>query len=1163
MALHRTRNLRTTPGTSAPNLLTVNLTFAAPVQTPTITSADFPHGHTFGVTLQDDDGGIVDQGYAALVNEFSYPDNAGGTRKVGLGLALNGRGNTLHDGSNPAVISFQQLDALFKQYPSVVGLNHSADHGNIAGSGTPTVQTAMDELTLNQQIFSDQIQYALGGVVIPAGLAFFVQAAINLGLPIVSSGYDFTGQGQPLADGYNDWVSYVDGISLAKYVPGRIPVNTRFNADNLWVPGVAELKSQVNQHLANAKAANDKRVFALFSHTPNDPTVFSAIREFIAYCLTLNGGKVWMGNIQEFWDFKTVAAKAIISAPVVNGNQVTFTIDRSQLATVRYWDMSLFVGGGTLTNATVTGADGVTFNTSTGLLNIRSYNAVVTPLLSTKPITSQAAPPTVRFSADPRSLIATLPTSIKTGTMEYRQNAGAVMPYTGPVFINNNYHPGSEYEFRVAAASGRKESNWTPNQPVPAKVTTPTTPGADNDPALADAVWNSGTRQPFGKIPYNGVEDVYCTNNVRDEEGQPNWADGTLAKTYNAAPKLRDEIEPTKFRHSIRKYRPKVSYLRIYSRDWTAAMRFYYIPKASFTRVLIGEVQPNQGWVQLNLPQPTDVTWLETECGVFFDSPSEFEIYGTWVDPPTVIANPPRVPFSQMFRYNDFFWNVENGGAPGYVIPLREDNLRDSGGSRQYLDWQHLEPLKGKRMFSPSSNDNGSWDEDMYLRVHKRNALPVTMCLKNSPGWLSDTWPAELRTSEQLTVEWQGDMLSTIRWAERPEAYLAKALTIGQIAMRYGPVVVDPSRIKVFQTAGNVFPGNQPLSGLDILDVIEGDNERDSWWKGRQGYANGRMMAAADSAYYDGHMGTLGPDAGMRCIGITRLKYSVQGRAVATLEHERGYADWCREFRGYNADGSINLPFDLLNYHAYATDQGITQTGNITRGLCPELANYTAKLNSYTKYSAEYCQNKGVIIGEFGYDEGFGSSQAAVRTIDLLRDANGNVMYDQGGTRLLKPEVTLSVIQNNVLDWALRSCHEVHGAGGVALEWYMLEDASTPRSNYDRYSSCGVYNYDGSRRPTAYAYRQVKTLIGEYLFDSIVSQNPRVHKLKHPTTGKLAYALWSPTETAVVRSYNLNVAVASTQYTIQSNSLTPVAAPVAAGSQTITVTERPIYVLEN
>jgi hypothetical protein len=1158
----------TTP-TTTPSQLTLKITYASTPTLPKITPADFPLGHSFGVTLMDDDGGIVEQGYSQLVKDYQYPDNTGGYRQVGLGLALNGKGNTLHDGTNPQVISFQQLKAVFDADKNIIGLNHTADHTNNGGTQPTSVQTAMDELTLNQTIFTQQINYTLGGIVIPGGYGYFVQAAINLNSPIVSQGYDFTQQGLQLADGYNDWVSYVDGISLAKYTPDHIPVNTRANADNLFVPGVAELKNQVNQHLTNSINANDKRVFALFTHTPNDQTTFNAIREFIAYCLTLNNGKIWMGNIQQFWDYKTTAYKAVISSPIVASNTVTYTIDTTNVpVNVRYRDMSLVdTSGKTITNVEVVGADGVSFNPTTGLINIKSYynqvRVIGTPVTQPPVVVVTPVAPTYYFNTTTR--IGSWQHDLGISQLERSDDNGTTWVAYNDRQFGDGAYPANSSLVRVKAGTNRTVSANKGNDAVVAKVVvTPIPPVAnvDNDPFFA--TWNVGTRFT-GKIPYDGGKDVYCTNNVRDEEGQVNWTDGTLGKTYNAAPKLRDEVIPTRFRIDLRKYRAKVTSIRIYSRDWTGSQRFYYIPKGSFQRVLLGEVQPNAGWVTLPLPQETDVTWIENEVSVFFDSVSEFEIYGSWITPDTYTINVPRVPFSEMLRVNAFPWNALKADDPKFTDPTKVGYLLSTGGIREYFDWIHVEPVKGQYMFGPSDNGTGSWNEDTYLKMGKDNGLPITVCFKNSPPWLSQTWPADLQTSEQLTVEWQGTMLATMLWAEKPEAYLAQAKMLAQFVMRNGPVAVDPSRLKVYHKPDNSFPSNDYLTGLDTIDVIEINNESDSWWRGRQGYATGRQQAARDSACFDGDMGRLGADVGVLCIGPSRIRVSVAGRAVATLEHEKGYVDWCRENRGYNSDGSINYPFHYLNYHAYATDAGITQTGDITRGLAPELANYTAKAMAYIQYSAEFCQNRPIIIGEFGYDISFKSSQSAIRTIDLQKDAQGNVLKDQYGTRLLKTTVTTDRIKLTQLEWALRTAHEVHSTGIAKLEWYMFEDASDPYSDYDRYSACGIMeagSAGGTRRPAANGYHQAKNLVGNYKFDSIVSTNPRVHKLIN-SAGKLAYVLWSPTETDVHTTFNLNLSTSAVQYVINPYGLTPTATNLTAGTQSIPVSELPIYVLVN
>jgi hypothetical protein len=1165
------RKVYQTPSSDTNIPFVITATFAANAVNPSISYAKLKYNKRVGLHLTADDGGAVDGTLIpSLLNQITgITDGAGNAIKPGFTFALTSliNGRLDRDGTtNPEVTPWAGYKPLLSQRHLGFS-NHSSLH-------SPYDNTKPQTLPLNQikdcaAMVYDRLGIILRTVTVPGGFDGFAMAMASLTeyLGCESEGYGPEGS---YAGSYQPEIRWLDKVSLPWSPTNNKWVLSRkfFNQD--WGVTAKSWFDEKIQLATNEYNQGLRTMLSAFDHFPaSQADNFVAFLKYTqTHPLNVGGDSIWYANFQEFLEYEEVKRLCAVSAPIVDGNTVTWTIDRSALPGVSlYQDASLLITGGTLTNVTVTGGDSFAVNKTTGLLNISKLGKPVLAGSTTPPVVlPKAKVPVVIFEPQLRILSSALQSG-ESGAIEYRHGQSATpQDYTSALSMDGAAHVANEWQFRVKATSSNQASDWVGNLAFDAKVvpdsgSTPTTPGVDNDPFLQ--LWEMGSRTVLGKIPYSGLKDVYCTNNVRDEEGQIGWTDNSLTKIYNAAPKLRDEVIPTRFRIDVRKYRPKVSYIKIYSRDWTASQKFYYIEKGKFARTLIGEVQPNAGWVTLTLPQPTDVCWLEVELGVFFDSVSEFEIYGTWIDPVAYSVSVPRVPFSEMLRVNAFPWNLLKSDDPKFADPAKLATLKSTGGIRQYFDWLHVEPVKGQYMFGPSSNDYGSWNEDTYLQVCKDNNLPVTVCFKNSPAWLSATWPSDLQTSEQLTVEWQGDMLSTMLWAERPEAYLAQGKMLGQFVMRNGPVVVDPSRLKVYHKADGTFPSNEYLTGLDTIDVIEANNESDSWWRGRQGYATGRQQAARDSACFDGHKGTLGADVGIRCIGKTRIKFSVAGRAVATLEHERGYKDWCRENRGYLANGKIDFPFDYFNYHAYATDGGITQTGDITRGLAPELANYTAKVNAYTDYSGENAEDRGVIIGEFGYDISNWSTQSAIRTIDLLRDADGNVVKDQYGNRQLKPGVTTDVIKLTQLQWALRTAHEVHQAGAIKLEWYMLEDASNPYSDYSRYSACGMINPDGSRRPAANGYHQVKNLIGEFLFDSVISATPRVHRLKHPVTNKYAYVLWSPTETDVHTSFNLPLGVTSKLYTIDPYGLVPSAQNLASGTNTIAISELPCYVLED
>src|SRR5438045_9090349 len=104
---------------------------------------------------------------------------------------------------------------------------------------------------------------------------------------------------------------------------------------------------------------------------------------------------------------------------------------------------------------------------------------------------------------------------------------------------------------------------------------------------------------------------------------------------------------------------------------------------------------------------------------------------------------------------------------------------------------------------------------------------------------------------------------------------------------------------------------------MKLIKFVELENERDKFWKGRQAYQTARENAAYLSACYDGHKGTLGHGAGIKKAD-PNIVVVMGGTASNSTDYLRGIIDWCKEFRGYKPDGSVDLCFDVINYHSYS-----------------------------------------------------------------------------------------------------------------------------------------------------------------------------------------------------------------------------------------------------
>ena len=146
-----------------------------------------------------------------------------------------------------------------------------------------------------------------------------------------------------------------------------------------------------------------------------------------------------------------------------------------------------------------------------------------------------------------------------------------------------------------------------------------------------------------------------------------------------------------------------------------------------------------------------------------------------------------------MFGVNGYEWNfLENPGSPNDRKDIYEDNyalIKTFSAVRHYLNWDRIESIKGDYTFNPAFS--GAWDYDIIYERCKQDDILVLVDLKNSPGWMMNTYPASSRDDENAPVPY-GQSLSD------PASYADQARTAFQFAARYGyNKNVDKALVKV------------------------------------------------------------------------------------------------------------------------------------------------------------------------------------------------------------------------------------------------------------------------------------------------------------------------------------------------------------------------------
>jgi hypothetical protein len=483
-----------------------------------------------------------------------------------------------------------------------------------------------------------------------------------------------------------------------------------------------------------------------------------------------------------------------------------------------------------------------------------------------------------------------------------------------------------------------------------------------------------------------------------------------------------------------------------------------------------------------------------------------------------------------MFGINSYEWNFEeNPGSPNDRKHIYEDNMaliKTFSAVRHYLNWNRIETKKGAYAFNPSLS--GSWTYDVIYERCKQDGILVLADLKNSAEWLYNTYPASSRDNENAPAPY-GQSLSD------PASYADQARTAFQFAARYGyNKNVDKALVKVVTTKrwSDDVP-NSPNIGMGLIKYIECGNERDRWWGADETHQNPEEYAANMSAFYDGDMGKLGPNAGVKTAD-PNMQVVMGGLASADVKYVQRMIDWCKKHRGYKKDGSINLCFDVINYHLYSNDGDVRIHKRATTGIAPELSNAGSIASSFVNLANSLKQHPEVWLTETGYDINQESYQKA-------------------------ESIGAKTVLANQADWILRSSLLYIRFGVKRLFFYQLFDDHAGGTT--QYATSGLA--EGiKRRPAADYILQTTKLMGDYNYTKTISRDPLVDQ--YQLGNKTIYVLMIPDETGRKGSYTLDLGNARKaniyHLRIGADVTDKTVAGTVKGKLKIEVTETPVFV---
>jgi len=494
-----------------------------------------------------------------------------------------------------------------------------------------------------------------------------------------------------------------------------------------------------------------------------------------------------------------------------------------------------------------------------------------------------------------------------------------------------------------------------------------------------------------------------------------------------------------------------------------------------------------------------------------------------------------KIKIKNLFGINAFEWdflqdpNNPNDGTKIYEPKM--ERLKSFSSIRHYMDWEKLEDKQGVYSFNPTTR--GGWNYDAIYARAKMEDIFMLSCLKNTPDWLYNSYPKRQRGVDNVAITYGSNR-------EDPKSYVVQAKAIFQFVARYGSnKSIDTTLIvlnKKPRWTGDIV--NSTKVGLGLIKYVECNNEPDKWWAGKKAQQTGKEYAANLSAFYDGDKGKLGKGVGVKTAD-TSVKVVLGGLARPDVNYIKEIVEWCKEHRGYKKDGSVDLCFDVINYHLYSNDNTgwFAKFKSNKRGVAPEISNMGDIADSFVSYAAELGKNIEVWTTETGYDLNQHSIQRAI------------------------PIEEKSALLTQA-DWILRTSLMYARHGVDRVFFYLAYDIAAPGTDSETpFGTSGLLNQD-SRRPAADYLLQTRNLMGEYIYDNTINNDPIVDVYKYKN--KSMYVMVVPDEKNRQEDYELDLMKSKRAriHYLKPGSDNMIVKDVATnnGILKITVTETPIFV---
>lgn len=367
----------------------------------------------------------------------------------------------------------------------------------------------------------------------------------------------------------------------------------------------------------------------------------------------------------------------------------------------------------------------------------------------------------------------------------------------------------------------------------------------------------------------------------------------------------------------------------------------------------------------------------------------------------------------------------------------------------------------------------------------KKDAPWITshICYQNQSLAIKRTWLAAGKTSH-LDIPYNSDRNDPLTYSE-----IAKDAFV--LATRGGHNKKLPD-YPVHASANWWEEKQQIVKGAGFYDIIEGGNEWNAWWAGLDGYLSGPQLGIAWSAIYDGHKGLIKNGGAKKA--DKNIIVSNGGVASDRPDILLNVIEWSKQNRGRHADGNVDLPFDVYQFHCYPSSEG--QYSNSKGGLPPELG-MIPKVVGIVNAANKYGNGVRTLIGEWGYDVHPESTQNA-------------------------PSYSRYSAEQSRAHLAIRAILGFAQAGAWGAEWYRLYQ-DWPNNIYDnvgeQFATMALLRQmDDSakiiKRTLVGDYFKQFSQFGNYVFSAAIKSDS-LRVLRFTDGLKDMYAIWAVEKVAI------------------------------------------------